>query len=530
MQWGAAQWGEISEVVAAPADTILMSGIASLEALGVPRIAELGPEGIESGEMFGAHDLIGTPGASGTLSATGISSLEAFGTAVLTEDATIYPTGIPTAFDMDLHQVIPPVATFQPFGIESEEGFGTPTLFKLTNPPAPAAGTVTAKKLCSPLSLIRAEVFADAPDPAFILPDVYGDFRIGGVRGPCPAVLVTATTPFVFVAAAHPVLEITNVYIDDVEQTSGFSTIRAADLGSGFQAALIVFTDQPTGPVSWRGQGRMDDSEALIENPIEQLVTLLTHRAGYFTEDFDSTSLAEARATATSLGWTTAWVFQDDRQIQDWITEILFNVMGFWRVSGRAQLQMTLDDGQTPLASSIVASIVAARDCVNGDDGVEFVADRDHLVNKLQAYYLYSWSLQQPSSRLVDLEDPISVNAHDELRKSVTLRGHRDSDQVEAWANIVFARQSFAHRVEGATLRFAVQGPMLTHATVGDILAFSWPYGPRREQGLPYVNQLLRILSIEHTFEQGGVTTVTATDTGTFVNVNGVRVIEPLAL
>jgi len=173
---------------------------------------------------------------------------------------------------------------------------------------------------------------------------------------------------------------------------------------------------------------------------------------------------------------------------------------------------------------------VANRDCVDGDDGVEFVADRDHLVNKLLAYYLYSWSLNQPSSRLVDLEDPVSINAHDEIRKSVTLRGLRDSAQVEAWAQILFARQSFAHRVEGATLKFAVQGPMLAHATVGDILAFSWPYGPRREQGLPYVNQLLRVLSIEHSFDIGGVTTVTAIDTGTFVNVNGQRVLEPLAL
>ena len=529
LQWGEAQWGSIEEVVVA-ADTIAPSGIATAEAFGTPRLAELGPVGIESGEFVGFPDLFGSPGATGTISPTAIASGEAFGTAVLTAGATIFPTGIPSAFDMDLHTVGPPLATIQPFGIESEEGFGTPTLFTLTNPPPPLAGTVTEKKLCAPMNLIRAEVFADAPDPAFILPDVYGDFSVGGIQGPCPTVLVTAVSPFVYVAAAHPVKEIQKVYVGEVEQTSGFNTIRAADLGSGFQAALIVFTTQPTGPVTWRGKGRVDDTDTLIENTVDQLYTLLTHRCGYAPEDFDASTLAESRAAATAIGWTTAWVFQDDRQVQDWITEILFNVMGFWRVSGRAQLQITLDTGDEALAGNIVASIVAARDCEDGDDGVEFVADREHLVNKLIAYYLFSWSLDQASSRLIDLEDATSLNAYGELRKAVTLKGHRVADQVRQWAAILFARQSFARRVEGATVLFTAQGSKLAHVAIGDILVFSWPYGPKRELDNPYVNQLIRVLTVSQDFSSGGRTTITAVDTGAFVNVNGNRVLEPLAL
>lgn len=529
MQWGRFEWGKLQTAVVA--DTILPSGIATAEGVGTPTLASdaIFPTGIEPGEM-GFPDIFGVAGASGTLSATGISTAEAFGTPTLTNVATIYPTGIPSAFDMDLHQVIAPVATFQPFGIESEEGFGHPTIFTLTNPPPPAAGTVTSKKLCSPIGLIRAEVFEAAPDPAFILPDVYGDLTEGGIRGPIPAVLVTNATPFIFVAAAHPVQEITKVYVDDVEQTSGFNTIRAVNLGNGFQCAVISFTEQPTGPVSWRGKGRMDDDEVLIENPIDQLTTFLIHRCGYSTDDFDATTLAEARAVATTLGWTTSWVFQDDRQVQDWITEIMFNVMGIWRVSGRAQLQFVLDEGDTPSLPNIVASIVAARDCVNGDDGVEFVADRQHLVNKLIAYYLFSWTLDQASSRLVSPEDEVSINAYGEIRKSVTLRGLRDSDQVQQWADILFDRQAFAHRVDGALVTFAVEGSAMAHVTIGDIIAFSWPYGPRREFGNPYHNQLLRVLTVSHDFSKGGITSITAVDTGTFVNVNGNRVLEPLDL
>lgn len=519
--------------------TISPSGIASGEAFGTARLAEFGPFGIESAEAFGFLELIGTPGATGTLEPSSITTGEAFGTAVLTEDATIAPTGIPSAFDMDLHTVGAPVATIQPFGIVSREAFGGdaiggpfsgPTVGTITNPPPPPAGTVTAKKLCSPTGLIRAEVFAGAPDPAFILPDVYGDFSDGGIRGPCPSVLITSTSPFVYVAAAHPVKEISHVYINDVEQFQGWTAIRAVDFGSGFQCALIVWTLQPGGPVTWRGKGRVDDTDTLIENPIDQLYTFLTHRCGYSTSDFDATTLAEARAAATLAGWTTAWVFQDDRQAQDWVTEILFNVMGIWRVSGRAQLQLILDTGGTPAQAQIVASVVAARDCIDGDDGVEFVADREHLVNKLIAYYLYSWTVGQASSRLIDLEDEVSINAYEELRKAVTLRGLRVADQVRQWADILFQRQSFAHRVEGAIVTFRVSVSTLAHVTIGDLIAFSWPYGPRRELGNPYVNQLLRVLTVSHEFAQGGVTTITAVDTGTFVHVNGVRVLEPLAL
>jgi hypothetical protein len=528
-QWGEAQWGSIEEVVVI-ANTILPSGIASQETFGTPRFAVLGPVGIASEEFVGFPDLIGTPGATGTIEPTSIGSDEAFGTATLTEGATIFPTGIPSEFDMDLHTVGAPVATIQPSGIASAEAFGRPTLFRLANPPVPAAGTVTAKKLCSPLGLIRAEVFVDAPDPAFILPDVYGDFALGGIRGPCPTVLVTRTSPFVYVAAAHPVQAITNVYVNDVEQTGGFSTSPAVDLGNGFQVAVITFTDQPAGVVSWRGQGRMDDDGVLITNAVDQLFTLLNHRAGYSLADFDAGLLAEARARATLLGWTPAWVFQDDQQVQNWVTDLLFNVMGFWRVSGRAQLQLYLDDGLTPSGSEIVASVVAARDCVDGDDGVTFTADRSHLVNKVIAYYLYSWTLGQPSSRLTDLNDDISINAHGELRKGVTLRGLRVMEQVEQWARILFARQSFAHRVEGALVHFTIEGSQLIHLAIGDIFAFSWPYGPRRELGNPYYNQLLRALTVIHSFERGGISAITAVDTGTFVNRDGVRVLEPLAL
>jgi hypothetical protein len=74
-------------------------------------------------------------------------------------------------------------------------------------------------------------------------------------------------------------------------------------------------------------------------------------------------------------------------------------------------------------------------------------------------------------------------------------------------------------------------GSKLAHATIGDLIAFSWPYGPMREHGRPFVNEVLRILTISQDFSRGGAATVTAVDTGEFVSDGaGARLLTPLAL
>jgi hypothetical protein len=331
----------------------------------------------------------------------------------------------------------------------------------------------------------------------------------------------------------HPVQSIDQVYVNDVLQTSGFATIPQVALGGGPQVAVIAFTDQPLGEVTWRGKGKMSSSTGLlITDPILQLEDLLLTRGGYASTDFDATTLAEAKSLSAAAGWSTAFVINDTAQMQAWITEILFNVMGYWRVSGRAQLQMMLDPGTSFAEEDLVASLVASRDVIDGDDGVTFIADRQQLVNRLVANYQYSWQEQRYTAQLVDdtLLDAKSSNAYGEVRKEVTLRGHRDATQLAQWATILFARQAFESRVEGAQVQFACRGPRLIHATVGDLLAFTWPYGPTRESGHPYVNQILRIVQIEQDFRRGGATTVVAVDTGAYVTSGGVRLLTPLTV
>lgn len=426
--------------------------------------------------------------------------------------------------------------TIFPVGIESAAAVGTPTFTGegiITNaggidvPPqitdhvfssGIAVGgpypTIPPTRLCDPFDLLTASRYSDAPEGAEPLPEVYGDFTVGGLRGPVPAVCINQAG-FVYCAAAHAVESIDNVYVGDIE-AEGYSVSLANNFEGLGVIATITFGAQPINEVSWRGKGKQL-SGVLIANPISQLEDLLRTRAGYLPDSFDRTALAEAQTTAAQFH--TAWVVQDTRDIQDWLTEWMFNVMGYWRVNGRGQLEIRSDPGNWPPPGAPVASVIAARDCVDGDDGVEFVADRRHLVNALTVFYLWGYAAQSAASRLITPQDDLSISAYEEVRKSVTLKALRDQDEVRAWCDILFKRQAFTTRVEGASLKFTVKGSLLAHATIGDVIAFSWPYGPKREANNAYINEILRINNIQHDPMRGGAAEVVAVDTGAFLAV-----------
>ena len=110
--------------------------------------------------------------------------------------------------------------------------------------------------------------------------------------------------------------------------------------------------------------------------------------------------------------------------------------------------------------------------------------------------------------------------AHGEVRKAVTLRGIRTEAILRIWAGILFERQGFANRIEGAVLSFTVKHAKLIHATVGDYLALTWAWGPLREEGNTYINEVLRILTVNHNLSRGGRTHVRAIDLGAYVSAS----------
>ena len=375
-------------------------------------------------------------------------------------------------------------------------------------------------RLCIPFGLPRAEIYENPGNPADLLPIVYGDFRLGGLRGPVPATLIDKGEddlgPWVYCAAFHPVMSIDLVYIDDAI-AGGYEWSQSDNFQNKGTIATITFTVQPRGQVSWRGRGIYDRTGAeLMENCLDQLVHLLTTWGNFdLREDFDLTALSEATAKINQLGYRTAFVVFSEAVTQDWITEMLFNVMGYWRVNGREQLEFHVDDGYATLRpSDLTAEVLAPRDCIDGDDGVSFTLDRGNLVNDITAYHLYSYSLDVPTSRLVGLTDQTSIAAYGTMKKAVTLKGLRRQDDVRTWAAILLMRQSARTRVEGGLVEFTLFGGRFAHLTVGDLITFTWPYGPTRESGNPYASEILRIANLTIDLSRGGAMKVLAVDLG----------------
>ena len=374
--------------------------------------------------------------------------------------------------------------------------------------------------LAKPLSLITSGRYADPIDDGTVIPDVYGDFSAGGRTGPIRAVMIDSVNR-VYAAAAHAVTSIDEVWVGDVLKV--LTTDYTVSLSNNYEAqgviATITFTvahGLPTAEVTWRGKGKQVGG-ALEENPIAQLRDLLTTRSTWVAADFDAAAYNIAVSDAAAQGYETAWVVDDGRFVEEWVKEILFNALATIRISSRGLAEIFVDRGRWIQRAELVASLVAARDCVGGDDGVSMRGDIIGVVNALNVDYLWHWALGQRSSRLTSPQDDISVNAHGEMRKTVTLRGHRTQAQVETWATALFDRAALRRRVEGAILDLAVDGPMLMHAGIWDPFSLTWAWGPRREHGNQYRNQILRVLSVEHDTAGAGVTRVRAIDTGLYV-------------
>lgn len=397
-------------------------------------------------------------------------------------------------------------------------------------------------RLCIPFGLPRAEIYDDPGDEAALLPIVYGDFSdTSGTRGPIPATLIGRGEadengqypgPFTFCAAFHPVISIDAVYIDDVLQVDGFTVNTSNNFQNKSTIATITFEVMPIGQVTWRGLGLYDATgDALMENAVDQVVHLLTTWGNFDREDdFDPTALATARAKIEELGYQTAFVVYDERVTQDWLTEMLFNVMGYWRIDGRERIQFFADDGGlTFTASEMAASIVPSRDCRDGDEGVEMTFDRRYLVNQIIPYFRWSYSTEQPTIRLSDQRDAAMVEAYGESRKEVTLKGLRRPEDVEQWASVLLTRQSGRTRIEGATFAGELIHPRFAHLSIGDLVAISWPFGPRREQGNSMINEVFRLVSFDLDSDRGGSFRFTAVALGAYIaDGSGQRILSPI--
>ena len=147
---------------------ITATGIASAEAFGTAVVSAtntISPTGIASAETFGTAVV----SATNTINPTGIASAEAFGTATVSTTNTISPSGIASAEAFGT-AVISTTNTIAPGGIASAEAFGT-AIISAANTIAPdgiasaeAFGTavISTTNTIAPGGIASAEAFGDA--------------------------------------------------------------------------------------------------------------------------------------------------------------------------------------------------------------------------------------------------------------------------------------------------------------------------------------------------------------------------------
>jgi hypothetical protein len=407
--------------------------------------------------------------------------------------------------------------------------------------PGPGVPLPERPRLCLPFGMPRSEIYTNPGNPADILPIVYGDFQVAGNRGSVPAVLIDQGPenegPWVYCAAFHPVISIDDVYIAEIKQVPlatdpvfGYTIALSNNFQNQGTIATITFLVQPQDQVTWRGQGHYAaDGLTLMENCIDQMVHLLTVFGNFnIPEDFDMGALAEATATVTLLDYRTAFVVNNEDVTQEWLTGMLFNVMGYWRINGREQIEIHVDNGGLIPLSEVTAHLVASRDCLNGDDGIAFILDRAWLVNDLTLDYCWIYSIGMASHRITDVRDEVSRNAYGPMKKVVTLIGLRRPQDVLVWGAILLARQSGRTRMEGAHIQMEVFAQRVAHITIGDYIGVSWPYGPTREHGNPFVNEIFRVVDLILDAQRGGGVTLIGVGLGQYITGPGdTRALEP---
>jgi len=378
-------------------------------------------------------------------------------------------------------------------------------------------------RLSELVPLSKASRYSGAPGPGELLPVVFGDFSQLTTIGAVPAICISANR-LIWCAADHAVKEITRVYEDHLDVTSSVTVSTSNNyLGLGV-IATITFTSEPSGEICWNGQG-YEESSVLVTNPIRQIELFLRNYSGLSDADFELYSLSESKYRCDALGYETAFIFSKKNTLQDWLTETLFDVFGYWNVTGDGKIAMYVDTGGGAAQGDLIANVVAARDVMDGDDGVSMSWDYHYLINDLRAEYLYSYSSEEATSIDETNSDDISTNLMGTVTKTVTLKGVRKATHITAWANVLFARQSLRNKKEGAILNFAVHNRRLLIAKPGDFIGLTWAYGPYTQvEGSAasyYTNRVLKIISLEHDLSEGGVTKVSAQDTGAYLITNG---------
>ncbi len=367
-------------------------------------------------------------------------------------------------------------------------------------------------RLDETITLDTSTRYANPQQVGQILPDAYGDLRYGGEGGLMECVYID-TVNRVHLCANHAVESIDQVYDRDQNllTTPGDYT---ATLSGNYEAqgtiAYVTVSVNVIPPIYWRGKGRLDGA-TLITNPISAWEDFFETRAGWTAADFDTTMLEAARATCTAQSYTFALRIGEERLVKDWLNEWCADIFADHWLDRLDRLVVKVETGSWNYERDIVAHVVADRDVVDGQDGVEMTADIENLVNFMRQYHLYHYRRMDYSSAISN-ESAASEGIFGDRIRTANYPTVRSTTHLNALATVLLNLFDGRDPPKAAMVKFSTHGMKYCHLTRGDIIGFSWDRGPARA-GDYYRNRLLKILNLEMALPVGPIR-IEALDTG----------------
>jgi hypothetical protein len=190
--------------------------------------------------------------------------------------------------------------------------------------------------------LPRASRYSAPANQSDILAVVYGD--LSGDGGVWPASLIHEND-MVWALAAHPIISAT-LYDDDGEIDAADYTLNLSHdyEGQGI-ISTATFSTAPNGDVTASGQGKPDDAGALIENPIDIVVDVMTWMG--IENDFEPGAYSRARQVASQLGYVAAGVLLQDQSPRFWLSSVLSSFLGSWWLNYEQKIVIEIGQQQT---------------------------------------------------------------------------------------------------------------------------------------------------------------------------------------
>jgi hypothetical protein len=370
------------------------------------------------------------------------------------------------------------------------------------------------------VELDLSSVFSSPKNEDDTLQVVYGDHTLKAENNGLVE-CVEISLGDIFLVSDSPVFAITDVYDGDgkIIEEAEYSVVLDGSFEGRDNIAYLdfVFTDSgapedfdiPT-PITVQCVGKVDDSGNVIENPVEVIKDFLIDKGGWIEDDFAATTTSEAINRANNLGQKIRWCFDEDQPASQWILDIMFQVFGNALVGpdGRVALGI-LSEVDHAVEQNAVAHIVAKRDCTEGNDGPTFTVDEANIVTRIIVNYNYSWAEGDTLSRLELTNDEVDRNYDVGFTKEIELKGMYSDATVNLLAQRVLDDFNLL-RSEYGIFTFTVKGMKAAQARFGDLLGFTWPWGPG---GAEFINRFVKIFDVTDNHSEG-TQTITARETG----------------